>query len=118
MTRRYLHTPLRGNPWRMWDPPNCEPWQQRAACAGDQSESWFIPPRKLPPPELERLALLCRHCPVRRECFMAAVGERAYQVNRAGCWWTDQPDPTLWAGQYLRTGLLPAALFFASEEVE
>jgi hypothetical protein len=122
VTRRYLSTPLRGNPWRMWDPPNREPWQNRAACAGDKSGAWDTPPRKLPPHELRRLALACHSCPVLIQCLENAIDGRASGVTRAACWWPthhDEPgEPEPWTEEYLSTGCLPTALFFANPREE
>jgi len=114
MTRRYLQMP-RGQAWRTV--ADREPWQNRAACRGDESLSWFTHPTLLTPHELERLTLTCGLCPVRAECFAAAADERAYKVNRAGAWWTDQRDPTLWAAHWLRTGLLPRTLTNPMEDL-
>jgi Transcription factor WhiB len=129
MTRRYLSTPLRGNSWRMWDSSG-EPWQHRAACRADESMAWFTKPRQLPPEELKRLALTCGGCPVLTECHFGAMSEKAHGVTRAGAWWQNPPDRRQqvgaprkgwgrripWTRQYLSTGLLPTALFFANRQ--
>lgn len=112
---RFLNMP-RGQTWRI--PPTPEPWQHRAACAGDPSQSWFTNPNQMPAPERDRLAHTCRSCPVIRQCFVGAVTEGAVQVNRAGCWWRcnsssahGRPAVEPWTELWLSEQRLPSQLW-------
>lgn len=45
-------------------------WAERAACAGEDTDLWFVDQHDGPYTEARRI---CKRCPVRRECLAYAV---------------------------------------------
>lgn len=123
MTRRYLngYTSTRQS-WRTH--ADGEPWQHRASCAWDHSESWFTSPGFLPEKERDRLANLCDGCPVIIACLEAAIRGGDCNTTRAGIWFRHssqlhgRPQVQPWTEMWLDERRLPSELFRTVKEDE
>lgn len=56
-----------------------EPWMTRGACRGDDPDKWY--PTNSNPEDVSPAVIVCRRCPVRKECTTyALVNDEKYGI--------------------------------------
>lgn len=63
-------------------------WRSYAACL-DVEEKWIFNEIRPDTEDAARAALICRDCPVMRECYTWAMGEEHFEGIAAGWIWRD-----------------------------